>query len=124
MNEKATSDIERELERVKAKAEAAGLKVKAKIVDPETQGKVKGAMDKIVELHIPSHVYSGAKKGKNKLVNLSGKLKDTIKEKNELRKKKNELRKKVEAEIVGMGDRMANITERLDKLEEKSKEES
>jgi len=119
MNEKANSDIERELNRIKAKAEASGLVVKTKIIDPETQSKTKKSMidlkDKIVELHIYSQVKSGAKKTKNTII----KIKDAIKDKNELRKKKKEVRKRVEAEMVGMGDRMANITERLDKLEKK-----
>lgn len=121
MNEKATSDIEKRLERIAAEAEAAGIKVRIKITDPGATGKVKGAMidlkDKIVELNIPSHIKSGAKTVKKNLI----KLKDKCVETKDGIKERRELRRKIGTDIIEMTKKIDSVLERTEAIEEKLK---
>jgi len=117
-----TSDIKKKLEKIKVEAEAKGITIKTKISTPKTTGKVKGAVldlrDKIVKLHILSHIKSIPTIIWNSIIN----VKDKCIKINDDRKERKKVRQNIDKDIISINTKINNIAERVTKIEKKLEE--
>ena len=106
--EKATSDIEKDLAKIAAKAKAQGIKVKTKVGKSDIPAKLKSGIR-----NLPSNIKTGGVFFWDKAVNLKDKVVEVKDDRKERKKEKR-------AFFKSAGGKMDDISERLKKLENKT----